>query len=116
MKYYWIFKYILHNAFTKKNLVSSYYEGGVFGIYFMCPILSWGLINGHVEKGLVVVWGILTIIIDEIISWNDDKVERIYIRIAAKRKELNKEFKIVKWSIFLNFFIFFLSVVYRVLI
>lgn len=37
----------------------------------------------------------------------------MYSKISAQRKELNMEFSIVKWSIFLIFFTFVLSVIYR---
>jgi hypothetical protein len=41
------------------------------------------------------------------------RVHKMYSKISAQRKELNMEFSIVKWSIFLIISTFVLSAIYR---
>ncbi|HRD81480.1 MAG TPA: hypothetical protein PLL53_12030 [Saprospiraceae bacterium] len=112
MKYYWILKYILYYFLPAKNPRRSYFTERVFVWFFICPALTWHFITD--STSILPMLGAGTLgFIDLIISWDDERVHKMYSKISAQRKELNMEFSIVKWSIFLIISTFVLSAIYR---
>ena len=112
MKYYWIFKYILYCATTKKNLVAAYHEGAAFALLLTTPIVLVSFIVDYWNMGVfLIICGIL-IAIDWTITWNDDKVDAKYHYLDLNKWKMEKEFNIVRWAIFIDISLFVFSLIF----
>lgn len=112
MKYYWIFKYILYCATTKKNLVAAYYEGGAFALLFMTPIVLISFIVDYWNMAVFLFICGIIIAIDWIITWDDNKVNAKYHYLDLNKWKMEKEFSIVRWAIFIDVAILVCSLIF----
>jgi hypothetical protein len=96
MIYYWIFKYILHRLYTKKGLMLAYAEGGAFAIILSIPIATILFSTGYWNKSLAIAMLIGISAIDFVVTWDDEKVERIFFDIERNKAQLATKFLIVK--------------------
>jgi hypothetical protein len=108
MMHFWILKYLLYSLFTKKNIISSYYEGGCLGILAIIPIISILMLLKLYEKVIILPLVLFLLAIETYISWNDDKVFSKYRYIERNKDSLRSKFKQVYWFIFLDI-LFFIS-------
>jgi hypothetical protein len=113
MKYIWILKYILHCAFSRKNLVAAYQEGGALGCLLIFPFLSVCLILGEYNKSLLYFIVFLLFIFEVVITWDYDKVMARFHYFDLNKWKMEKEFRVVRWAILIDLLIFILSALYR---
>lgn len=111
MKYYWILKYILYCSTTRKNLVASYYEGAFIAWFIMSPIIFLSFLLDYWNYALFLILCGLILLVDWIITWDDDRVSTKYHYLDTNKWKMEKEFKIVRFSIFFNTLIFVLGFV-----
>jgi hypothetical protein len=113
MKYIWILKYILYCAFSKKNLVSAYQEGGAFGCLLVFPFMSFSLFFNTYNINWLYFIGFLVFIFELVITWDYEKVMARFHYFELNKWKMEKDFRIVRWAIFIDLLVFILSALCR---
>ena len=105
MIHFWILKYILYRTFTKKNLLSAYYEG-VF------PIMSFLMLIRRYEILHIII---LIPIIGALFlytGWDDKKVFSKYRYIESNKENLKTKFIHVYLFIILDILFYLGTLIY----
>lgn len=112
MIHFWILKYILYRTFTKKNLLSAYYEGGGFGLLIVFPIMSFLMLIRRYEILHIII---LIPIIGALFlytGWDDKKVFSKYRYIESNKENLKNKFIHVYLFIILDILFYLGTLIY----
>jgi len=116
MKYYWLFKYILYNTFSRKNFVSLYFENTVFVMLIIMPIMAIGMINNNYSKILLIIISLSIFTIDLIISSDESKIKKKYLSFDSNRKFILKQINCIRLIILIDIIFFIGAAIFRTLI
>lgn len=116
MKYYWLFKYILYNTFSRKNFVSLYFENTVFVMLIIMPIMAIGMINNNYSKILLIFISLSIFTIDLIISSDESKIKKKYLSFDSNRKFILKQINCIRLIILIDIIFFIGAAIFRTLI
>ena len=109
----WILKYILYTTYTKRNLISSYWEGGGFCMLFLMPFASIWLIDVSRSLTHLFIAGFVRFIWYVYLAVDEKRTIDKYKEIEKNRKLLSSKFTLVRWIILIDILILILSALYR---